>query len=315
MFKPLVSIVIPVYCGENYLAEAIDSALAQTYPNTEILVINDGSDDSGATERIALSYGDKIRYFHKINGGVSSALNMGIREMHGDFFSWLSHDDLYTPNKIANQIQILSERPHENREIVLMCSEELINSQGKKIFRPFTKCLHGEFTGIEIFKYCQRSFRLSLNGCGMLIPKSILDKVGFFDETLRYIQDYEYWYRIMIGGFSFICTIDKNVLGRVHEEQITARFPDMYYTENQIVANRLFNFFLDGREYREFWESYLCCCCKDLNPVAHEIIRRLKTERKYTLSLRLQTSFYFAMGLVRKLLKKGYHSICLKNAR
>ncbi len=60
-FHPLVSIVIPVYNGSNYLREAIDSALAQTYDNIEILVINDGSNDNGATEAIAKSYGDKIR--------------------------------------------------------------------------------------------------------------------------------------------------------------------------------------------------------------------------------------------------------------
>ena len=69
----LVSIVIPVYNGANYLSEAIDSALAQTYKNIEIIVVNDGSKDDGATEKVALSYGDKIRYFHKENGGVSSA--------------------------------------------------------------------------------------------------------------------------------------------------------------------------------------------------------------------------------------------------
>jgi hypothetical protein len=74
-FRPRVSIIIPVYNGSNFLAEAIDSALAQTYQNTEVIVVNDGSTDRGATRAIAASYGDRIRYLEKENGGVASALN------------------------------------------------------------------------------------------------------------------------------------------------------------------------------------------------------------------------------------------------
>ena len=74
-YEPKVTIVIPVYNGSNFLAEAIDCALAQTYQNCEILVVNDGSTDNGASEKIALSYGEKVRYYLKENGGGSSALN------------------------------------------------------------------------------------------------------------------------------------------------------------------------------------------------------------------------------------------------
>ena len=95
-YKPLVSIVIPVFNGASFLNQAIDSALNQTYQNIEIIVVNDGSEDEGKTEAIAKSYGDKIRYFTKENGGCGTALNLAIREMNGDFFSWLSHDDIYT---------------------------------------------------------------------------------------------------------------------------------------------------------------------------------------------------------------------------
>ena len=98
--RPLVSIVIPVYNGSNYLAEAIDSALNQTYDNVEIIVVNDGSKDEGKTRDVALKYGNKIRYFEKENGGVASALNFGVKQMSGEYFSWLSHDDFYTPHKI-----------------------------------------------------------------------------------------------------------------------------------------------------------------------------------------------------------------------
>ena len=74
--NPLVSIVIPVYNGSNFLAEAIKSALNQTYKNIEVLVINDGSNDNKETEKICKSFGEKIRYFYKGNEGVAKALSL-----------------------------------------------------------------------------------------------------------------------------------------------------------------------------------------------------------------------------------------------
>ena len=76
-FNPLVSIIIPVFNGANYLEAAIQSALNQTYQNIEIIVINDGSTDDGASEKIAKKFGGQIRYFHQINGGCGAALNCG----------------------------------------------------------------------------------------------------------------------------------------------------------------------------------------------------------------------------------------------
>lgn len=114
--SPLVSIVIPVYNGSNYLKEAIDSALAQTYKNIEVLVINDGSNDDDLTNEIAFSFGDKIKYYKKENGGVSSALNYGISKMKGDYFSWLSHDDIYKSDKIEKQISFFN----NNKEIKII---------------------------------------------------------------------------------------------------------------------------------------------------------------------------------------------------
>ena len=138
MYLPKVSIVIPAYNASNYLAEAIDSALAQTYPNVEVIVVNDGSKDDGETERVALSYGDKIRYFLKENGGSSSALNMGIVNMTGEWFSWLSHDDLYLPEKLEKQIEFMYSLGIENSLLtrhIFFSSYDLIDATGKTIYK------------------------------------------------------------------------------------------------------------------------------------------------------------------------------------
>ena len=130
--NPKISIIIPVYNGSNYMKEAIDSAINQTYKNYEIIVVNDGSNDNGETEKIALEYGNKIKYYHKKNGGVSSALNYGIEKMTGEYFSWLSHDDVYTNDKIQNQINALNKYSFQNKYIVC-CKTKQIDKNSKEL--------------------------------------------------------------------------------------------------------------------------------------------------------------------------------------
>jgi glycosyltransferase involved in cell wall biosynthesis len=134
MFEPLVTIVIPVYNGADYLEDAINSALNQTYKNIEIIVVNDGSTDYGKTEAIANAYSDRVRYFTKRNGGVSSALNFGIDKMTGEYFSWLSHDDLYFPEKIEKQVNFIE----KNYDVKVVASSfEIIDSE-RRVLDSYT---------------------------------------------------------------------------------------------------------------------------------------------------------------------------------
>jgi len=192
-FNPLVSIVIPVFNGANYVKEAIDSALAQTYKNLEIIVVNDGSSDD--TEKIVKSYGDKIRYFYKKNGGTATALNLGIRNMKGSYFSWLSHDDTYYPGKIAIEIETLSEL--EDKNTIIMSDLDGINEKYEKIY---------ETNYIEhINKYPPRLksnihpiIYNQTHGCVLLIPKICFDQVGLFDEKEKVAHDFEFFYRAFL---------------------------------------------------------------------------------------------------------------------
>ena len=112
-----VSVIIPVYNGSNFLESAIESVINQTYNNIEIIVVNDGSNDNGKTKKIAEKYLGKIRYFEKPNGGVATALNLGLRLMTGDFFAWLSHDDFYHPDKIQKSVDAINKET--SRRIVI----------------------------------------------------------------------------------------------------------------------------------------------------------------------------------------------------
>ena len=102
MGKFLVSCIVPVYNGERYLREALDSILAQTYRPLEIIVADDGSADG--TAGVVATFGDQVRYVRQHNQGPSSARNLGIRVPTGDFIAFLDADDLWHPEKLARQI-------------------------------------------------------------------------------------------------------------------------------------------------------------------------------------------------------------------
>lgn len=205
---PKVSIIIPVYNGSNYLSEAIESALAQTYENVEIIVVNDGSNDEGATEQIAKSYGKKIKYYSKENGGVATALNLGIKKMTGEYFSWLSHDDLYYQDKIEKQINFLEKSGFD--KVFLYSNYAILRDQ------QITPVKHNHEMLVRKPKYSM--LRGCVNGITVLIPKSILDEMGEFDPELRCTQDYDYWRRIE-RKYKFVHMEDVLSITRLHSQQ------------------------------------------------------------------------------------------------
>ena len=109
MKSPLISCVVPVFNGERYLGETLDSILAQTYQPLEIIVVDDGSTDR--TARVANNYGQRIRYMWQTNAGEAAARNRGLRAVHGEFVAFLDADDLWHSEKLERQISRFRERP------------------------------------------------------------------------------------------------------------------------------------------------------------------------------------------------------------
>lgn len=226
VFNPKVSIIIPVYNGANYLREAINSALEQTYQNIEIIVVNDGSNDNGMTETIALSYSnDKVRYFSKPNGGVASALNLGIQKMTGEYFSWLSHDDAYYPTKIERQIRFLSVL--SDKTTVLFTDFTLYFEETKR--KQHIKI--PERNSNPVVNILLLLFASSINGCTLLINKSVIDRIGYFNTKLRTTQDYDYWFRMVDTGITFTHVKECLVGSRQHSEQDTLKIGEIHAIE------------------------------------------------------------------------------------
>ncbi len=274
---PKVSIIIPVFNGSNYLREAINSALAQTYKNIEIIVVNDGSNDEGETERIAKSYGNKINYYYKENGGVATALNLGIKKMTGEYFSWLSHDDLYYQDKIEKQINFLETL--DNKKVFLYSNYSVL--QGQLI----TPVVHNHEMLIRKKKYSL--LRGCVNGITILVPKAILDEMGEFDEQLRATQDYDYWRRIE-AKYEFIHMENVLSITRLHPSQDTMVSPKVV-TEGDLLwidmikklttkekiqyESTLYNFYFEMVKFLEStpYKGTLEYCQSELNKLADKL--------------------------------------------
>jgi len=236
-FNPKVSIIIPAYNASNYLKEAVDSALNQTYKNIEIIVVNDGSNDNNKTRQIALSYGERIKYFEKENGGVSTALNLGIKNMTGDYFSWLSHDDIYYPNNIEEHIKYL--RGTENKKIITFTSFNLIDDNSNILLEQTSNCINLYDYKSSIIKPYSSLFCGEINGCSVLIPKHVFNEVGYFNETLRISQERDMWYRIMKKKYIFfnIPIITSSI--RIHSEQVSTTNPNVTLETNNKIMEYL----------------------------------------------------------------------------
>lgn len=183
---PKVTVLMAVYNGENYLRDAIDSILNQTFQDFEFLILNDGSTDN--TQAIIQSYNNsRIRLVNnEQNLGLSRSLNKGLELAQGKFIARQDADDISEPERLAKQVAFLEMWP----EIALVGSwYKEIDAQGKLIKKGDLPC---DYTQIRwhLFFYCP-----FVHSAVMLRKLTVLEQVGFYNETLSYSMDYELWLR------------------------------------------------------------------------------------------------------------------------
>jgi len=179
-----ISVIIPTYNRADFLREAIDSVLAQTYREFELLVIDDGSTDH--TRDVIAMYGKQLTSHFQENRGVSSARNLGIRVSQGEYIALLDSDDRWLPQKLERQIAIMEHHP----DLQLCHTEEIWIRHGVRV-NPKKK--HKKYSG-DIFQYCLPLCVISPSS--VMIRRTVFDEVGGFDERLPACEDYDLWLRI-----------------------------------------------------------------------------------------------------------------------
>ena len=192
------SVVIPLYNKQNSITATLRSVLAQTYTNYEIIVVDDGSTDDSANVAEAVLQASRLsplafRLIRKPNGGVCSARNRGIQEAKYDYIALLDGDDLWDEHYLEEQVKLIQDFP-EAKMLGINFAE-----MGKgELIRKLPTGLPEGYRGY-VENYFQISGRISDLYCSssVVIQKEVFDKVGYFDERIKYAEDSDMWFRII----------------------------------------------------------------------------------------------------------------------
>jgi glycosyltransferase involved in cell wall biosynthesis len=181
---PLVSIIIPCYKQASYLPEAIESALAQTYPAVEVIVVDDGSPDD--TSAVAGRYGERVTCIRRPNGGLSAARNTGIERARGTYLKFLDADDHLHPEQVAHQVEALAGRTDR----LAMTGVRLYRDGVPEQFEDHTP----EANDLVAFLIGEDDAWIP--PIGYLVPAHLARAVGGFDPSFRVLEDWDFFIRV-----------------------------------------------------------------------------------------------------------------------
>ena len=200
---PLVSIVIPAYNQARYLGEAIDSVLAQDYPATELIVIDDGSTD--ATQEVLQRYAGRLQSERQPNMGQAETLNKGWHLAAGSILSYLAADDVLEPHAVRVSVAVLQQRP----DVVMTYGDfQLIDPDSRPIRRVRAPDFDLRAQAVDL---------ICAPGPGVFIRRSASEAAGGWNGALRQIPDFDYWLRLGLQG-PFLRIPEALARYRVHDE-------------------------------------------------------------------------------------------------
>jgi glycosyltransferase involved in cell wall biosynthesis len=188
---PLVSVIIPAYNVAPYIGEAVASALRQSYPSVEILIVNDGSADTAELEQALEPYRERVSYQRQPNRGVAAARNLAIAEARGSLLAFLDGDDAWKPEFLASQVAFLERGSYD----MVYANAELFGeiAPGLTFMDQAPSRGTADLEGL-LGLSCQPLTSSTV------VRKACVTEAGLFDETIRRGQDYDLWVRLALRG-------------------------------------------------------------------------------------------------------------------
>lgn len=184
---PKISVIIPTHNRASFVTGAIESVLAQTYKDFEIIVVDDGSTDD--TETRVKEFGDQVLYIYQENKGPSAARNTGILNASGKYIAFCDSDDRFLPEKLEKQMRFIEYHPNCR---FLYTWYYNVDNRGKitKTRKPI-KCINKEH-----LQYCLLTRKFTIRTSTVLLRKTCFKTAGLFNEKFWYSQDWDMWLRL-----------------------------------------------------------------------------------------------------------------------
>jgi len=211
---PLVSVIIPVYNAERFIAQTLESVAAQTYANFEVIVVDDGSSDGSRAAIEPFLADTRFKLIAQANAGISAARNTAIRASSGEFIALLDNDDLWLPQKLCKQIEIAAGNPETG---MIFTNAELFGESGV-IGKYYPD--RASYPKPDILEHLLEENPFCAGT--MMVRKSCLDDFGLFDETLPGVDDYEMWLRLALNGVKAAGTEEVLHRQRIHASSFSA---------------------------------------------------------------------------------------------
>jgi predicted hotdog family 3-hydroxylacyl-ACP dehydratase len=224
---PRVSVIIPTYNRAHLLVEAIGSVLNQTLDNLELIVVDDGSTDN--TECVVASVGDpRLKYVRRLNGGVAAARNTGLKNASGEFVAFLDSDDLFLPDKLAEQIGAMDDDP----------SPGLVYGLYYRLKQDGSSVRQGNCYPAGSRYLPLRTPRIFIQT--VLVKRSWLERIGGFDENLSVCEDQDLLWRLSAAGCWTVCIPKALTIVREQPASLT-KSCYLYMADMSAYLDKIFN--------------------------------------------------------------------------
>lgn len=251
---PKVSVVLPVYNGERYLREALDSVFTQTFRDFEVICVDNGSTDG--TPAILQEFGGKVRVIRQSRVGPCGARNIGVKESMAPYVAFLDHDDRWYPHKLEQQVAVLDREPDV---VLVLCNSDRMDADGRLLQVGATLAERATMHLSPLGRLMEEDQLLS---SAIMVRREAFERAGMYDPELRGFEDFDLCARLRrLGRFKFL--EESGMCYRVHAASLSHAAGDAVVRSRERFLLKMRELHSGNRQKQRLIRTMLAECYSD----------------------------------------------------